>query len=111
LVLTETGVGMPTEVGCVKCHCNGVVVSGMPANVGVIKCVDRVDEVIRNIGLSSRDISSHSAHKLQRLPSLQEMRNSKSQEERLNKATRQPKEHCFQKSPKTKRKPSDRKAV
>nr|GFD37087.1 hypothetical protein [Tanacetum cinerariifolium] len=40
--------------------CNGVVVSGVPANVGAIKCVDRVDEVIRNIGLSSRDISSHS---------------------------------------------------
>ncbi|GKA83394.1 hypothetical protein Tco_0804989 [Tanacetum coccineum] len=51
------------------------------------------------------------AHKLQRLPSLPEMRNSKSHEDRLNKATRQPKEHCSQKSPKTKTKPSDRKAV
>nr|GEX37423.1 hypothetical protein [Tanacetum cinerariifolium] len=79
-------VGMPTEVGCVQCQTNmlevldrlvikwescrrtflplvsynGVVVFGVHANVGAIKCVDRVDEVIRNITSSSRAISSHS---------------------------------------------------
>ncbi|GKC63978.1 RNA-directed DNA polymerase, eukaryota, partial [Tanacetum coccineum] len=66
LVSTESGVadvGMPVEVGCVKCHCNGVVVSGVPAKVGAIKCVDRVAGVIRNTGLELSYLYGHGQQK------------------------------------------------